>query len=89
MKKWEEWKKKAEDAESLVKELDKALTLASVKHSRNLSCITELEEENRDLKTILELLEKAVQSALKSVKHEAMAVIERVKQLEGMFEFEE
>ena len=89
MKKWEEWKKKAEDAESRVKELEKQLTIAGVKHSKNLICITELEEENRDLKTILELLEKAVQSALKSVKHEAMAVIERVKQLEGMFEFEE
>ena len=89
MKKWEEWKKKAEDAESLVKELDKALTLASVKHSRNLSCITELEEENCDLKTQLKHTNRAVQHALKAVRCEAENLIERVNQLVGLFEVEE
>lgn len=88
MKVWQEWKMKAENAESRVKELDKVLTLASVKHSRDCTCITELEEENCNLKAQLKHMEQAVQSALKTVKHEAAAVIERVNQLEEMFEFE-
>ena len=89
MKVWQEWKKRAEDAESRVAELDTALTLAGVKHSQNLISITELEEENLNLKTQLEHMEQAVQHALKSVKHEAVAVVERVEQLEKMFKVKE